>query len=55
MPAMGFCNTMEFPLATFMKSLLQCSVFISYNKQSSSSGIGWGYSDFIYDKSFEFN
>ena len=34
MPAMDFCNTMEFPLATFMNSLLQCSVFISYNKQN---------------------
>ena len=34
MPAMDFCNTMEFPLATLWIFNLQLSVFLSYNKQS---------------------
>jgi hypothetical protein len=33
MPAMDFCNTMEFPLATLWIFVLQLSVFLSYNKQ----------------------
>jgi len=33
MPAMDFCNTMEFPLATLWIFNLQLSVFLSYNKQ----------------------
>jgi MFS superfamily sulfate permease-like transporter len=32
MPAMDFCNTMEFPLATLWIFVLQLSVFLSYNK-----------------------
>jgi len=32
MPAMDFCNTMEFPLATLWIFNLQLSVFLSYNK-----------------------
>ncbi|MCG8687538.1 MAG: helix-turn-helix domain-containing protein, partial [Desulfobacterales bacterium] len=32
MPAMDFCNTMEFPLAIFCILLLQHSVFLLYNK-----------------------
>ena len=37
MPAMDFCNTMEFPLATLWIFNLQLSVFLSYNKYSSST------------------
>jgi hypothetical protein len=33
MPAMDFCNTMEFPIATLWIFNLQLSVFLSYNKQ----------------------
>jgi hypothetical protein len=34
MPAMDFCNTMEFPLATLWIFNLQLSVFLSYKKQA---------------------
>jgi len=33
LPAMDFCNTMEFPLATLWILLLQLSVLLSYTKQ----------------------
>jgi len=32
MPAMDFCNTMEFPIAILWIFNLQLSVFLSYNK-----------------------
>ena len=32
MPAMDFCNTMEFPIARLWIFNLQLSVFLSYNK-----------------------
>ena len=36
MPAMDFCNTMEFPIAILWNFNLQLSVFLSYNKQECS-------------------
>ena len=33
MPAMDFCNTMEFPIAILWDFNLQLSVYLSYNKQ----------------------
>jgi hypothetical protein len=39
MPAMDFCNTMEFPIATLWIFNLQPSVFLSYNKQTTDTSL----------------
>jgi hypothetical protein len=39
MPAMDFCNTMEFPIAILWNFNLQLSVFLFYNKHGSEKRI----------------